>query len=67
MHHVQTLYLRLTDAECNVASVSEMVQQQLDSQETVIMVDAKGMEIVESPGTHGLYHALDILKHTSVT
>ena len=67
MHHVQTLYLQLTDADCNVASVSEMVQQQLHCQETVIMVDAKGMEIVESPRTRGLYHALDIVKHTCVT
>ncbi|KAI0235178.1 hypothetical protein LSAT2_014352 [Lamellibrachia satsuma] len=55
LHPVQTIYLRLTDADANVVSVSEKLQEQLDSQEAVVLVDSKGMEIHESPGTQGSY------------
>ena len=58
LHPVQTIYLRLTDADVNVVSVSEKLQEQLDSQEAVVLVDSKGMEIHESPGTQGLYNSL---------
>ncbi|KAI0228922.1 hypothetical protein LSAT2_020705 [Lamellibrachia satsuma] len=53
LHPVQTIYLRLTDADANVVSVSEKLQEQLDSQEAVVLVDSKSMEIHESPGTQG--------------
>ena len=58
LHPVQTIYLRLTDADVNVVSVSEKLQEQLDSQEAVVLVDSKGKEIHESPGTQGLYNSL---------
>ena len=58
LHPVQTTYLRLTDADANVVSVSEKLQEQLDSLEAVVLVDSKGKEIHESPGTQGLYNSL---------
>ena len=39
-------------------SVSEKLQEQLDSQEAVVLVDSKGKEIHESPGTQGLHNSL---------
>ena len=58
LHPVQTIYLRLTGADANVVSVSEKLQEQLDSLEVMFLVDSKGMEIHESPGTQGLYYSL---------
>ena len=52
---LQTLYLRLTEVECNVNVIGDKLQEQLDSREALVVVDSKGMEIHDSPGTQGLH------------
>jgi len=50
---IQTVYLRLTDAGANVSTIALRTQEQLDSREALIIIDARGQEITESPGTQG--------------
>ena len=52
---LQTLYLRLTEVGCNVNVIGDKLQEQLDSREALVVVDSKGMEIHDSPGTQGLH------------
>jgi len=56
LHPIQTIYLRLTDAECNIPVVTEKLQQQLESKENIIICDSKGVEISDSAGTTGNVH-----------
>ena len=56
---MQTLYLRLTEVECDVNFTGEKLQGQLDSRETLVVVDSKGMEIHDTPGTQGLDTSID--------
>lgn len=51
---VQVVHLRLNEAETNVAIVAQKLQENLDSDETLVIVDSKGQEIHDSPGTQGL-------------
>ena len=62
---LQTLYLRLTEVECNVNVIGDKLQEQLDSREALVVVDSKGMEIHDSPGTQGL-HTKSIITSDSV-
>ena len=48
---LQTLYLRVTEVECNVNFIGE----KLDSREALVVVDSKGMEIHESPEGSGFW------------
>ena len=50
---LQTIYLRLMDADANVATVSDRVQEELDSEEPIVMLDSRGMEIMDGAGTQG--------------
>lgn len=50
---LQTVYLRLCDADANVPTISHRTQEQLDSEEPVILIDARGQEITDSVGTQG--------------
>jgi len=50
---LQTIYMRLTDADANVSAVSQKAQEQLDSEEPVVIMDARGQEVVDGPGTQG--------------
>ena len=50
---LQTIYLRLTDGDANVATVSHRTQEQLDIEEPVIIMDTRGQEIIDGPGTQG--------------
>ena len=52
---IQTVYLRLSEQEANVSSISDKVQEQLDSHQPIIIVDSKGQEIQDSPGTQGWF------------
>lgn len=54
---IQTVYLRLTDAESNVHTVTQKTQEQLDSEENVVIIDARGQEISDCPGTQGYKRA----------
>ena len=49
----QTLYLKLSDSDFNVPSVSLKCQEQLDSEEAMVMTDSKGQELLDSSGTQG--------------
>jgi mannose/fructose-specific phosphotransferase system component IIA len=50
---VQTIYLKLSESEANVTSVSQKVQEHLDSEEDIVLTDCKGQEIHDSQGTQG--------------
>ena len=50
---LQTIYLRLMDADANVATVSDRVQEELDSEEPIVMLDSRGMEPVHKVGREG--------------
>jgi hypothetical protein len=50
---LQTVYLRLTESEANVTSVASKIQEVLDSEETIIVTDGKGQELLDSYGTQG--------------
>jgi len=56
---LQTVYLRLSEADANVQTVTQRTQEQLDSEEPVVIVDARGQEIVESRGTQGKFVNFD--------
>jgi len=58
LHPIQTFYLRLTEAECSIPVVTEKVQEQMDSEETIIICDSKGVEIMESAGTTGNFRSV---------
>jgi len=53
LHPIQTFYLRLTETECSIPVVTEKLQEQMDSEDTIIICDSKGVEIMESAGTTG--------------
>lgn len=50
---LQTVYLRLLDADANVPTIAMRTQEQLDSEESIVLIDARGQEIVDSAGTQG--------------
>jgi hypothetical protein len=50
---VQTIYLRIAEADCYVGTIAQKTQEQLDSEESIIRMDARGQEIVDCPGTQG--------------
>jgi len=50
---IQTLYLKLSDSDANVPAVSQKVQEQLDTEDTIIITDSKGQELADSSGTQG--------------
>ena len=58
LHQNQTIYVWLTYAETNPASVSKKLQEQFDSQEQKILVDSKGMEIHNVLITQGLDNSI---------
>lgn len=51
---VQTVYLKLSEADANVTSVSSKVQEVLDSEEAFVIMDSKGQEIHDSSETQGI-------------
>ncbi|KAH3835695.1 hypothetical protein DPMN_109054 [Dreissena polymorpha] len=53
MHHVQTVYLRLTNADASVSSVTDRIQEHLDSVEPIVVCDCKGIKITDCAGTSG--------------
>jgi len=55
LHQLQTFYLRLTETECSIPVVTEKLQEQMDSEDTIIICDSKGVEIMESAGTTGKF------------
>ena len=57
---MQTLYLRLTEVECDVNFTGEKRQGQLDSRETLVVVDSKGMEIHDTPGTQCIDDCVEV-------
>jgi hypothetical protein len=50
---LQTIYLRIGEGDCNVGTIALKSQEQLDSEESIILMDARGQEIVDCPGTQG--------------
>jgi len=50
---LQTIYLRLAEWDANVAIVRQRTQQQLYMEESVIIIDTRGQEIIDGPGTQG--------------
>ena len=51
---IQSVFLRVTETEANVTSISQKVQEQLDSEDTIILTDSKGSELPDAPGTQGI-------------
>lgn len=49
----QTLYLRLSDNDFTVPAVSLKCQEQLDSEEAIVLTDTKGQELLDASGTQG--------------
>lgn len=50
---LQTIYLKVGEHEANVATVTQKIQEQIDSDDIVI-TDSKGQEIIDTQGTQGL-------------
>ena len=56
LHPIQTiyiLYLRLTEAECNITMVNEKVQEQPKSEKNIIISDSECVQITDSAETAG--------------
>ena len=49
----QVTYLRLAEADCNVEAVGLKLQEQLNSEESYVICDSKGNEVVDCPATQG--------------
>jgi hypothetical protein len=48
---VQTIYIKLIESEANIVTVSQGIQEILDSEETFVLTDCTGQEIHDSSGT----------------
>jgi hypothetical protein len=60
---VQTLYLRLLDSELSVPQVSLKCQEQLDSEEMMVLTDVKGQELLDSSGTQGMLQFKEVINN----
>ena len=49
----QTIYLKLTEAEANITSITEKAQEELDMYDNIVVFDSKGIEYIDSPGSRG--------------
>jgi hypothetical protein len=58
---VQTLHLRLLDSELSVPQVSLKCQEQLDSEEMMVLTDVKGQEPLDSSGTQGMLQFKEVI------
>ena len=52
---VQTIYLKLSEADANVPTVTQKNQEQIDTSDEIVLTDCKGQEIHDSQGTQSKY------------
>jgi len=62
----QTVYLKLFENDYNVPAVSLKCQEQLDSEEAMVITDSKGQELLDTSGTQG-GHLLNLKKYSNYT
>ena len=55
----QTVYLKLSENDDSVPDVSLKCQEQLDSEETMVVTDNKGQELLDTSETHVQTHVED--------
>jgi hypothetical protein len=51
VNNLMVIYDKFLHNDANVSTVSHRTQEQLDSQETIVITDARGQEIADGPGT----------------
>ena len=61
---VQSIYLKLSEADANVPSVCQKLQEQLDTEDDIILTDSKGHELHDSNGTQGNVTYSNVIYHT---